>query len=75
MSDTNRQSLPEQISLEEALRAAFYMTQQYIQLERKPDAGLVLFLEYLRSDPACWSDWQMAVHAALADRGSASSMS
>ena len=57
MSNTNRQSLPEQINLEEeALRAAFYMTQQYIQLEREPDAGLVLFLEYLRSDPACWDD-------------------
>jgi hypothetical protein len=29
----------------------------------------VLFLEYLRSDPACPEDWEKAVRTALTDGG------
>ena len=29
-------------------------------LEREPDEGLVLFHQYLQSDPARWEDWKAA---------------
>jgi len=49
--------LPERLSLDEAFRAAYYMTDQYVALEREPDEGLVLFLQYLQSDPAHFVVW------------------
>jgi hypothetical protein len=64
--------LPERLSLDEAFRAAYYMTDQYVALEREPDEGLVPFLQYLQSDPARWDDWQNAVRRALAAGGAAS---
>jgi hypothetical protein len=48
--------LPETLTLDDAFRAAFYMTEQYVALEIEPDAGLVLFEQYLHSDPARWED-------------------
>jgi hypothetical protein len=64
--------LPESLTLDEAFRAALYLTEAYVDLEQKPDEGLVLFFEYLRSDPARWDDWKKAVQVAVADGGAAS---
>lgn len=58
-------SLPEMITLEDAFRAMYCMTDQYVALEREPDEGLVLFQQYLHSDPARWEDWRTAVRRAL----------
>lgn len=57
--------LPETLTLDDAFRAAFYMTEQYVALEDEPDVGLVLFEQYLNSDPARWDDWKTAVRRAL----------
>ncbi|WP_236793842.1 hypothetical protein [Amycolatopsis sp. GM8] len=65
-------SLPESLSLVEAFRAAYYLAEQYVALEANPDAGLVLFLQYLNSDPARSDDWRQAVRTALSDGGAAS---
>jgi len=67
---TVEHELPATVDVATAFRAAFYIAEQYIDLETKPDEGLVLFLEYLRSDPACREDWAQAVRTALADCGS-----
>jgi hypothetical protein len=56
---------PDRVTLDEAFRAALRMTEQYVDLEAQPDTGLVLFLQYMRSDPARWDDWRSAVRAAL----------
>ncbi|MGG5260353.1 hypothetical protein [Phycicoccus avicenniae] len=61
--------LPETLTLDEAYRAAFVMTDMYVALESSPDSGLVLFQQYLRSDPARWDDWKQAVRAALKPNG------
>jgi hypothetical protein len=66
--------LPASLTLDEAFRAAVYMTEQYVDLERDPDEGLILYLQYLRSDPACWDDWRSAVQRSLDDGGSASAV-
>jgi hypothetical protein len=70
--DGHAEGLPESLSLDEAFRAAYYLTEQYVSLEAEPDAGLVLFLQYLESDPARWDDWKQAVRVAVADGGVAS---
>jgi hypothetical protein len=57
--------LPETLTLDDAFRAAFYMTEQYVALEDEPDVGLVLFEQYLHSDPARWEDWKTAVRRAI----------
>lgn len=73
MSDDGHEDpLPESLTLDEAFRAAYYLADQYVSLETKPDGGLVLFLQYLSSDPARWDDWRHAVRVALADGGAAS---
>jgi hypothetical protein len=59
------ESLPETLTLDEAFRAAYYMADEYVALEREPDVGLVLFHQYLRSDPARWEDWKVAVRRAI----------
>lgn len=41
------------------------MTEQYVALEAKPDAGLLLYKQYLNSDPARWDDWKQAIHQAI----------
>jgi hypothetical protein len=70
--DEHAEALPGSLSLDEAFRAAYYMTEQYVSLEAEPNAGLVLFLQYLKSDPARWDDWKQAVRVAVADGGAAS---
>ena len=66
MSDMHAdEQLPENLTLIEAYRAAFYMVEQYIALEEKPDAGLVLLQQYMVSDPARWDDWIVSVQRAL----------
>jgi hypothetical protein len=64
--------LPELVTLDDAFRAAYYLTQAYVDLERDPDEGLVLFLQSLASDPARWDDWKDATRTALVDGGAAS---
>jgi hypothetical protein len=49
-------ALPDSLTLDQASRSAYFMTQQYVALERDPDAGLVLYEQYLHSDPARWHD-------------------
>jgi hypothetical protein len=58
-------SLPETLTLDEAYRAAFFLTDMYVSIESSPDEGLVLFHQYLQSDPARWEDWKHAVREAL----------
>jgi hypothetical protein len=62
---TDDLSLPETLTLDEAYRAAFFMTDSYSGLESSPDEGLLLFQQYLQSDPARWDDWKKAVRTAL----------
>lgn len=61
--------LPDSLTLDEAFRSAFYMVERYVSLEQEPSEELVLLLQYLRSDPACWEDWLASVRRGLADRG------
>ena len=74
MSDSRatEDATPETLTLDEAFRAAHYLTEAYVELEKQPDVGLVLFLQYLKSDPARWDDWKAAVRTALSDGGEAS---
>ncbi|MBT9255296.1 hypothetical protein KMZ30_06865 [Phycicoccus sp. KQZ13P-1] len=58
------EQLPEMVTLDEAYRAAFFMIDAYVELEARPDEGLVLFHQYLQSDPARWEDWKQAVSRA-----------
>lgn len=62
---TNNRPLPETLTLDDAYRAAFFMTDSYLSMESSPDEGLVLFHQYLQSDPARWEDWQESVRTAL----------
>jgi hypothetical protein len=57
------------LTLDQAFRAAFFMTDQYMALEREPDEGLVLFHQYLQSDPARWEDWKAAIRRAMDSAG------
>ena len=57
--------LPETLTLDEAYRAAFFLTDLNVGIESSPDEGLVLFRQYLQSDPARWEDWKRAVREAL----------
>jgi hypothetical protein len=57
--------IPEMLTLDQAFRAAFFITDQYVALESEPDEGLVLFHQYLRSDPARWEDWMAAIRLAM----------
>ena len=56
---------PENLTLIEAYRAAYYMVEQYIALEEQPDVGLVLLQQYMESDPARWTDWIASVQRGL----------
>lgn len=62
---TDDANLPETLTLDEAYRAAFSLTDLYVGVESSPDEGLVLFHQYLQSDPARWEDWKRAVGQAL----------
>jgi hypothetical protein len=56
---------PQSLTLDEAYRAAFFLADLYVRIESRPDHGLVLFHQYLQSDPARWEDWKQAVRKAL----------
>lgn len=58
-------ALPRYLTLDQAFRAAYFMTEQYVALENEPDTGLVLYEQYLHSDPARWDDWTQAVRRTL----------
>lgn len=58
-------ALPATLTLDQAYRAAFFLTDRYMGVESSPDDGLVLFRQYLQSDPARWEDWKGAVREAL----------
>lgn len=64
----SEEPIPETLTLEQAFRAAFFMADQYVALEREPDEGLVLFHQYLQSDPARWEDWKSAIRQAIQGR-------
>lgn len=66
---TDDSDVPETLTLDEAYRAAFFMTDIYVGLESSPDDGLMLFHQYLQSDPARWEDWKRAVRQALQPDG------
>lgn len=59
--------LPESLTLDEAFRAAFYVVLAYVRRGAADYSDAVLLVQYMRSDPARWSDWQTAVHRALLD--------
>lgn len=61
------ESIPETLTLDQAFRAAFFMTDQYMALEHEPDESLLLFHQYLQTDPARWEDWKAAVRRAIDD--------
>lgn len=52
------EAIPETLTLDQAFLAAFFLADQYLALERVPDEGLLLFHQYLQSDPARWEDWE-----------------
>lgn len=59
--------IPSTLTLEEGFRAAFYLTDLWISLEEDPCEGLLLFHQYLQSDPARWDDWKNSIRRAVAD--------
>lgn len=61
------EALPRRLTLPQAFRATYFITEQYVALERQPDTALVLYEQYLNSDPARWDDWTRAVRRALVD--------
>lgn len=63
------ESVPHSLPLDLAFHAAFLLADRYLSLERNPDDGLVLFHQYLQSDPARWQDWMETVQKAVADEG------
>jgi hypothetical protein len=65
-------AMSESLTLDEGFRAAFFMIDGYMSLEKEPDEGLVLFHQYMLSDPARWSDWAKSVERARADPTAAS---
>jgi hypothetical protein len=65
LSVTDDSTLPETLTLDEAYRAAFFLTDLHVGIESSPDEGLVIFHQYLQSDPARWADWKRAVRQAL----------
>jgi len=62
--------LPESLNLDEAYRAAFYFTLQWLELDGQPlRDGLVELIDYMWTDPARWGDFLSSVRRALADGG------
>lgn len=57
--------LPRLLPLDVAYRAAFHLVDLWVSLESEPCEGLLLFHQYLQSDPARWSDWKECVRKAL----------
>ncbi len=49
------------------IRAALFTVQIYREVESRRADDIVLFHQYMHSDPARWSDWKKAVSRALAD--------
>jgi hypothetical protein len=46
---------------------AVLLVEQYVALEKQPDVGLVLLVQYMQSDPARWTDWIASVRRGLSD--------
>jgi hypothetical protein len=63
----SEEPIPEALTPDIAFRAAFFMTDQYMALEREPDEGLVLFHQYLQSNPARREDWKAAIRRAMSE--------
>lgn len=63
-SDPAQAAVPDRLPLDTGFRAAYYLVERYV-LEHGPDEGLIMFLQYLSSDPARWDDWKQAVGHAL----------
>jgi hypothetical protein len=61
--------LPMTLTIDEAFRAAFYMVLQYLEIERDVNDEVLLYAQYLWSDPARSGDWETAIRRALADGG------
>jgi len=57
--------VPENVSVEDGYRAAYYLVEQYAALEPDPDGGLAHLLDYLRFHPARRADWEQAIRQAL----------
>ena len=66
-------SLPTDLALDEALRAAYFMIQIYGDVEDWRSEDQVLLEQYMRSDPARASDWKRAVQMALEQPNAVSS--
>ena len=45
------------------------MILQYLEVEEHPREALILYAQYMWTDPARWDDWQTAVRRALGDAG------
>jgi hypothetical protein len=67
LADMPEDALPEALSLEAAYRAACFLTDLWVSLDSEPGEGLLLFQQYLRSDPARWDDWKASVRKALTE--------
>jgi hypothetical protein len=61
--------LPTTLTIDEGFRAAFYMVLQYLEIEKDVNDEVLLYAEYLWSDPARRDDWETAIRRALADGG------
>ena len=60
---------PENLTIDEAYRAAFYMVLQYLEISSPPAPDIELLAIYMWTDPARWDDWTNAVRRALSDGG------
>lgn len=65
----DKPDLPATLTINEAFRAAYYMVLQYLELEKDVNEEVLLFAQYLWSDPARLDDWEGAIRRALADGG------
>ena len=74
LSGASPDDLPDSLTLDEAFRAAFYMVDLWVSLETEPSERVILFQQYLRSDPARWDDWLASVRRGLSDGGAASAL-
>ena len=57
--------LPNELDLETAFRAAYFLVEQYLALEKDASSGLQIFWGYLVGDPAVAGDWENSVRRAV----------
>ena len=56
------------LTMDEAFRAAYYLIDDYVKIEGDdPQAALVLYRQYMWSDPGREEDWRVAVDRARSD--------